>query len=113
MISERRPNEYHYADRPIPDMNTENSEALLESSFKEYNGEPYRKAMTVRELLQKLGTDAIRDNLHEDAWVNALISEYNRSMEFKKVCSTCNTESTLPICMSCKTNTTKTRIINY
>ena len=38
MISERRPNEYHYADRPIPDMNTENSEALLESSFKEYNG---------------------------------------------------------------------------
>jgi hypothetical protein len=38
MISERRPNEYHYADRPIPDMNTENSENLLEASFKEYNG---------------------------------------------------------------------------
>ena len=38
LISERRPNEYHYADRPIPDMNTENSESLLESSFKEYNG---------------------------------------------------------------------------
>ena len=38
LISERRPNEYHYADRPIPDMNTDNSEALLEASFKEYNG---------------------------------------------------------------------------
>lgn len=38
MISERRANEYHYADRPAPDMNTENSEHLLESSFKEYNG---------------------------------------------------------------------------
>jgi hypothetical protein len=38
MISERRPNEYHYADRPIPDMNTNTSESLLESSFKEYNG---------------------------------------------------------------------------
>ena len=61
--------------------------------------------MTVREFLQKLGTEAIRDNLHQDAWVNALISEYNRSMEFVRVCSTCNTESTLPICLSCKTNT--------
>jgi hypothetical protein len=38
MISERRANEYHYADRPAPDMNTENSENLLEASFKEYNG---------------------------------------------------------------------------
>jgi hypothetical protein len=38
MISERRPNEYHYADRPIPDMNTNTSETLLEASFKEYNG---------------------------------------------------------------------------
>ena len=61
--------------------------------------------MTVREFLQRLGTDAVRDNLHQDAWVNALISEYNRSMEFVRVCSTCNKESTLPICLSCKTNT--------
>ena len=38
LISERRPNEYHYADRPIPDMNTENSENRLMASFKEYNG---------------------------------------------------------------------------
>lgn len=38
MISERRPGEYHYADRPMPDMNTDDSENRLESSFKEYNG---------------------------------------------------------------------------
>lgn len=35
--------------------------------------------MTVRELLQKLGTDAIRDNLHEDAWVNALFVDYHQT----------------------------------
>jgi hypothetical protein len=61
--------------------------------------------MTVRDFLQKLGTDAIRNNLHQDSWVNALISEYNRSISFKKVCSVCNKESTMSICMSCKTNT--------
>lgn len=31
---------------------------------------------TVRLFLQKLGTDAIRDGLHENAWVNALFSDY-------------------------------------
>ena len=41
-----------------------------------FTGEPYRKGMTVRELLQKLGTEAVRNNLHEDAWVNALFSRY-------------------------------------
>jgi len=34
--------------------------------------------MTVRELLQKLGTEAIRDGLHKDAWVNALFSDYHQ-----------------------------------
>lgn len=32
--------------------------------------------MTVRDMLQKLGTDAIRDGLHPNAWVNALMAEY-------------------------------------
>lgn len=35
--------------------------------------------MTVRELLQKLGTETIRDGLHEDAWVNALFSDYHQN----------------------------------
>jgi len=34
------------------------------------------KKMTVREFMQKLGTEAMRDNLHTNVWVNALFSEY-------------------------------------
>jgi hypothetical protein len=32
--------------------------------------------MTVRTLLQKLGTEAMRDGLHENVWVNALFADY-------------------------------------
>jgi hypothetical protein len=32
--------------------------------------------MTVRDFLQKLGTDGLRDNLHKNVWVNALMSDY-------------------------------------
>jgi len=32
--------------------------------------------MSVRELLQKLGTEAMRDGLHENVWVNALFADY-------------------------------------
>lgn len=35
------------------------------------------QAMTVREFLQRLGTDAVRDGLHPNAWVNALFADYN------------------------------------
>ncbi len=34
--------------------------------------------MTVRELLQRLGTEAIRDRVHKDAWVNALFADYHQ-----------------------------------
>ena len=34
------------------------------------------KKMTVRDLLQKLGTEAMRDGLHTNVWVNALFAEY-------------------------------------
>lgn len=37
-IPERRPGEYHFADRPMPDMNTDDSEDRLTADFKEYNG---------------------------------------------------------------------------
>jgi cytidylate kinase len=33
--------------------------------------------MTVREFLQKIGTDALRDGLHDDVWINALYSNYS------------------------------------
>lgn len=34
------------------------------------------KLMSVREFLQKLGTDAVRDGLHPNAWVNAVMARY-------------------------------------
>lgn len=33
--------------------------------------------MTARELLQRLGTNAVRDGLHLNAWVNALFAGYD------------------------------------
>ena len=32
--------------------------------------------MTVRDLLQKLGTEGLRTGLHENTWVNALMADY-------------------------------------
>jgi len=34
--------------------------------------------MTIREMLQKIGTDCIRENLHPNAWVNALMKDYKK-----------------------------------
>lgn len=39
-VPERRPGEYHYMDRPTQDVNTDNSEQMLSSSWKEYAGIP-------------------------------------------------------------------------
>lgn len=35
-----------------------------------------RRPMLVRDFLQKLGTDAIRNGLHENTWVNATLADY-------------------------------------
>ena len=37
-VPERRPGEYHFLDRPMPDGNTETSEQLLRQDFNQYNG---------------------------------------------------------------------------
>jgi hypothetical protein len=39
----------------------------------------FNQMMSVRELLQKLGTEAMRDGLHENVWVNALFCDYKMS----------------------------------
>jgi hypothetical protein len=36
----------------------------------------FNQLMSVRELLQKLGTEAMRDGLHVNTWVNALFADY-------------------------------------
>lgn len=36
------------------------------------------KLMKVRDFLQRLGTEAIRDGLHKNTWVNALMADYKK-----------------------------------
>jgi hypothetical protein len=50
------------------------SEMLGEEWWKNY-GDFYHQT-TVRDFLQLLGTDAIRNGLHTNAWVNALMADY-------------------------------------
>lgn len=40
------------------------------------NGKPVNVPMTVREFLQKLGTDGLREGLHTNVWVNAMFADY-------------------------------------
>ena len=37
--------------------------------------------MTVREFLQKLGTDALRNGLHDNVWVNTLMPDYKPDVD--------------------------------
>ena len=37
--------------------------------------------MTVRDFLQKLGTDALRNGLHTNVWVNALMADYKQDVD--------------------------------
>lgn len=39
------------------------------------------KRMTYREFLQKLGTEAMRDGLHTNVWVNALFADYKATVK--------------------------------
>lgn len=36
----------------------------------------HKQPMTVRDFLQKLGTEGLRTGLHENTWVNALMADY-------------------------------------
>ena len=47
---------------------------------------PHSYQMTGRQFLQKLGTDAIRNGLHEQAWINALMSQYRLKRGCPKRC---------------------------
>jgi len=48
--------------------------------------ELYSYKMTVRDLLQKLGTEALRNGLHENVWVNALFADYKLDFGCKNKC---------------------------
>lgn len=44
------------------------------ASWQYYSDRP--EYMTVRDFLQVLGTEALRDGLHKNTWVNALLADY-------------------------------------
>ena len=50
----------------------------LDKDNKAYN-KSIVKPMTVREMLQTIGTEAMRNSLHPDTWVNALMCYYIKS----------------------------------
>ena len=53
----------------VPKQNFESQEFKKTQMSEEWG-------MTYREFLQKLGTEALRSNLHENVWINALFSDY-------------------------------------
>jgi len=78
-----------------PDFESEEA-ALASLPLGSYAEEVKRNGMTVRAMLQRVGTDAIRDNFHKNAWVNGLMREYNGTHDLlfekgshKHECSLC------------------------
>ena len=58
----------------VPKINFEDQEFKKQDMGPEWG-------MTYRDLLQKLGTEAMRNGLHENVWVNALFSDYHFNIE--------------------------------
>jgi hypothetical protein len=48
-------------------------------------GTDFKQPMTVREFLQRLGTDGLRTGLHKNTWVNALMADYKPGPFFPDV----------------------------
>lgn len=60
----------------------------LEDMYTQYGKKIFLQewGMTVGEILQKLGTDAIRNNLHTDAWILATLANYKPSIDNIIIC---------------------------
>ena len=60
-----------------------NKEVFENKTSLDKDNKAYKKSivipMTVREMLQTIGTEAMRNNLHPDTWVNALMCYYIKS----------------------------------
>lgn len=52
------------------------AEKWEDRAFKESSLGPEWDHMSVRSFLQKLGTEAVRDGLYKNAWVNALFADF-------------------------------------
>ena len=42
----------------------------------------FNHLLSIRELLQKIGTDAMRKGLHENVWINAMMSDYKENCDW-------------------------------
>jgi hypothetical protein len=62
----------------VPKINFEDQE------FKKQDMDP-EWGMTYRDLLQRLGTEAMRNGLHKNVWVNALFADYKSGPLFPDV----------------------------
>lgn len=51
----------------------------------EWQGREHWVEMSVREFLQKLGTEGLRNGLHENIWVNALMADYHDDETLSKL----------------------------
>ena len=58
----------------VPKINFEDQEFKKQDMGLEWG-------MTYRDLLQRLGTEAMRNGLHENVWVNALFADYHFNIE--------------------------------
>jgi hypothetical protein len=58
----------------VPKINFEDQEFKKQDMGPEWG-------MTYRDLLQRLGTEAMRNGLHENVWVNALFADYHFNIE--------------------------------
>ena len=73
-----------YADQSSTIYGTE--EDMLFNSENDMHSTRIKK-LTIRDLLQRVGTDAIRNVIHPDAWVNALFSQYKQTASEETVIS--------------------------
>jgi len=67
------------------------SKEKYEEEFRTNWQTAYKHEYTVRSFLQLLGTEAIRDKIHINAWVNALFADYNPNIYW--MCDNCGNEN--------------------
>ena len=52
------------------------------NAIEPFNDITFVEMMSVRDLLQKLGTEAMRNGLHQNTWVNALFADFKEDMHW-------------------------------
>ena len=60
----------------VYDANWDKTWDIMPVTYQAVGKEDEIKSYTVRKLLQRIGTEAIRNQIHPNAWVNALFADY-------------------------------------